>query len=241
LKTKLSKNEQALAAVCIAFLLGFLLVTFLRGSLSATDFKLHLWMQSINKSPFTSVAEGIAVVFDTSSLVLISAVIATFLFYKKLKAQSLLLLGAMGGDALLISVLKNIIQSPRPIDGVISDLGFSFPSGHTAGSLVFCGTLAFFAWQHWRSRRVHVSVGIGVGAVTVAVGFSRVYLNLHWFSDILGAGLLGVFWLSFVVLVFKLLQDKGKFQSRRFQRVASVLFYVGVAVAVIVALVTVFS
>ncbi len=116
----------------------------------------------------------------------------------------------MGGDALIISIVKNLVESPRPSNGLVFSSGFSFPSGHTAGSIVFCGALAFFAWQHWKNVRARASIGIGAVAVSSAVGFSRIYLNVHWFSDVIGAGMLGVFWLFGAVLVFNLLQDRGE-------------------------------
>jgi membrane-associated phospholipid phosphatase len=59
-------------------------------------------------------------------------------------------------------------------------------------------------------------------------------LNVHWFSDVLGAGLLGVFWLSFAILLFQLLKDTGKFESERFRATSMPLFVVCIVVAVFV-------
>jgi undecaprenyl-diphosphatase len=142
---------------------------------------------------------------------------------------------------LIVLVVKSLVESPRPLNGLVFASGFSYPSGHTAGSLVFCGSLAFLAWQHWKTTRAHASIGVGVVAVTSVVSFSRLYLNVHWFSDVLGAGLLGVFWLSFAVLVFKLLKDAGNFESRRFRAVSLLLFVVSVVVAVLVAVYSLLS
>ena len=147
----------------------------------------------------------------------------------------------MGGDALIVSFVKGLVQSPRPLNGLVVDSGFSFPSGHTAGSIVFCGSLAFFAWQHWKSTRARASIGTGFVAVTSVVGFSRIYLNVHWFSDVLGAVMLGVFWLAFAILVFQFLQDRGKFQSESFRSIAMFLFVVVIAVGVFVVVESLFG
>ena len=213
MNTKLSKSEKQLAVISLVFLASFLLLTFLRGFLSAIDVSVYSWVQTLWTSPFAFVAEGIAFVFDFTSLLVITVFIAAILFFKNHRPESLLLLGAMGGDALIVLVAKGIIQLPRPLDALIADSGFSFPSGHTAGSLVFFGTLAFLAWQHLKSTRAKASVGFGVVFTVSLIGFSRLYLGVHWFSDVLGAAFLGVFWLSFVILVFKILQDNGKFKS----------------------------
>jgi undecaprenyl-diphosphatase len=212
--TELSKSEKQLAVISIVFFASFLLLTFLRGLFSTIDVTLNVWVQTLWPNPFTFVAEGIAFLFDFTSLLIITVVIAAILFLKNHRPESLLLLGAMGGDALLVLVVKGIIQLPRPLDAIIADFGFSYPSGHTAGTLVFFGTLAFLVWQHLKSTRAKVSVGFCVVFVVSLVGFSRMYLGVHWFSDVLGGVLLGVFWFSFVVLVFKVLQGKGKFKSR---------------------------
>jgi membrane-associated phospholipid phosphatase len=78
------------------------------------------------------------------------------LFLKNYKPQGLLLLGAMGGDALIVSIVKTLNQVARPTDAIIADTGFSYPSGHSAGIVVFCGVFAYFAWRHWKGIRLRV-------------------------------------------------------------------------------------
>ncbi len=229
-KLKLSSYERLLILVCSVFLLAFLLVTFFRGSFNSFDIAVNVWIPSIQSNPLTVITQGIAVVFDTTTLVLFSLPIAGYLFFKNYRAEGLLLLGAMGGDALIVLVIKELVQSHRPLNGLIVATGFSFPSGHTAGSVVFCGSLAFFAWNHWKSPKVRVSVITGSVIVTFLVGFSRIYLNVHWFSDVLGAGIFGVFWLSFVFLVFHFLEANGKFNSERFRSIALFLFVLAIVV-----------
>jgi undecaprenyl-diphosphatase len=231
---KFSRNEQLLTLVCAVFLLAFLFVTFFRGSLHPFDVEVNNWISSIQSSPLTIINEGFAVVFDTTSLVILSLIMAGYFFLKNCRAQGLFLLCIMGGDALLISIVKNLVESQRPLNGLVFSSGFSFPSGHTAGSIAFCGALAFFAWQHWKSVRARASIVTGVVTVSSAVGFSRVYLNVHWFSDVIGASMLGVFLLSGAVLVFKLLEDCGKFESERFRRISLPLFVLAILVSVFV-------
>jgi undecaprenyl-diphosphatase len=233
-KRELSRNEQLLTFFCAAFLVAFLFVTFFRGSFHSFDAEVNSWIPSIQSNPLTIINEGFAVVFDTISLVILSLVIAGYLFLKKCRAEGLFLLGVMGGDALIISLVKNLVESIRPSNGLVFSSGFSFPSGHTAGSIVFCGALAFFAWQRWKSVKARASIGTGVFVISFCVGFSRLYLNVHWFSDVIGAGMLGVFWLSGAVLVFKLLQDGGNFESERFRKMSLPLFVLATAVSVFV-------
>ena len=240
-KRYLSKTEQTLFAACLAFLLGFLLLTLFRIRLHSIDYAINLWVPSIQSDTLTFIAEGIAVIFDTTSLVVFSLVISCVLFLKNYKAQGLLLLGAMGGDALIVSVLKAIEHVTRPTNRILFDTGFSYLSGHSAGCIVFGGVLAYFAWQHWQSNRSRASIGLGLGAVVGVVGFDRVYLNVHWLSDVFGGWLFGAFWLSLVILMFRQVQMSGKVESERFGVVANWLYIVAVVVAVCVVLFSMFG
>jgi undecaprenyl-diphosphatase len=233
-KPELSFNKKTLLFVCAVFLMAFLLVTFFRGSFHSFDIRVNVWIPSIQSSPLTIINEGIAAAFDSTSLVLFSLIIAGYLFFKNYRAEGLLLLGAMGGDALLVSVVKGIVQSPRPLNALVVASGFSYPSGHVAGSIVFCGSLAFVAWRHWKNKRTHAIVGTIVVAVSWVVGFNRIYLNVHWFSDVLGAGMLGIFLLSSAILVFQFLQDRAKFDSERFRSFFWILFILATIISVFI-------
>jgi undecaprenyl-diphosphatase len=240
-KLYLSKTERPLFVACLTFLLGFLLVTLFRTSFHSIDSTVNLLIPSIKSNTLTFIAEGIAIIFDTTSLVVFSLIISGVLFFKNYKAQGLLLLGAMGGDALIVSILKALEHVVRPTNNILFDNGFSYPSGHSAGCIVFGGLLAYFAWRHWQSMHSRVLIGVGLGAVAGVVGFDRVYLNVHWLSDVFGGWLFGAFWLLLVILVFRQLQVSVKVDSERFGVVANGLYVLAVVVAVFVVLFSLFG
>jgi membrane-associated phospholipid phosphatase len=191
-------------------------------------------MPNIQSGNLTVFAVGIDDYFDTTYLVLYSVVIAAVFFLKHQKQKGLLLVGAMAGDALLVSVAKRFEIVSRPDNALVQNAGYSFPSGHTAGIVVLAGVLVFFAWRYWASRSVRVGLAGGYGVVVGVVSFDRVYLNTHWFSDVLGSLLLGTFWLLFVILVYKWLDGLGSFQGRWFDVVANVLYVAAAVLAVAV-------
>jgi membrane-associated phospholipid phosphatase len=238
---QLPRREQALFLMCIVFLAGFLFVTFFRANFHSVDVSVNLWIPSIQSNLLTILAEGVAIVFDTTSLVIFSLAISGVLFLKNYKAQGLLLLFAMGGDALIVSVTKALEHVARPTNGILFDTGYSFPSGHSAGCIVFGGVLAYFAWRHWQGVRSRALVGTGLGVVVGVVGFDRVYLNVHWLSDVLGGWLFGAFWLLLIVFVFRQLKAAGRFESERFGLVANLFFVAAVVVSVFVVLFGVFG
>jgi membrane-associated phospholipid phosphatase len=230
-----------LLIVCLAFLLSFLLVTLFRINFRQIDVELNQWIPSIQSATLTFLAQGVALFFDTASLAIFSLIIAGFLFWKNYKAQGLLLFGALGGDALTVSALKAVEHVARPTNNILFDTGFSYPSGHSAGCIVFVGVLAYFAWRHWQSTLSRALIGVGFGSVVGVVGFDRLYLNVHWLSDVLGGWLFGAFWLSFVILVFRQLQLSGKVDSESFGEAANWLYGVAVVVSVFVVLFSMFG
>ncbi len=109
---------------------------------------------------------------------------------------------SVGGAALLNLILKNVFLRPRPDfpGAYLQDTGFSFPSGHAMISIVFYGAVAyllFIALKSWRYKVLSVLVMVIIAAM---VGFSRLYLGVHYLSDILGGWSAGGLWL--VVCVF---------------------------------------
>jgi undecaprenyl-diphosphatase len=226
--------QKKIVALAIAFLVTFLLVAVFRSSLQPIDFSVNHWVPSIQSGAFTVFAVGIDDYFDTTYLVLYSVVIAAVFFLKHRKQMGLLLVGAMAGDALLVSVAKQVEMVSRPDNAIVQNVGYSFPSGHTAGIVVLAGVMVFFAWSYWKSSRTHVGLTVGYGIVVGLVSFDRVYLNTHWFSDVLGSLLLGASWLLFVMLIYRWLDRMGSFQGRRFDMVANLLYVAAAVLAVAV-------
>jgi undecaprenyl-diphosphatase len=199
------RDSRKWLVVSLAFLVAFLCVLLFRDHLVAFDLAVNCWVPTIQSGWATVAAIGVSYAFDTYSLLVASLVFAGYLFYKNYRLQSLWLLVTMGGVVVFVAFFKALVHSSRPLDGLIVDLGYSFPSGHTAGSIVFCGLLAFFAWCHWKTPKPRALLIASTVTICSVVGFDRIYLNVHWFSDVLGGCLLGLFWLTFSILLFKLL------------------------------------
>src|SRR6185503_12114943 len=101
---------------------------------------------------------------------------------------------ALGGTAGSGHVIKQFVQRPRPFGGhgFIAETGFSFPSGHAAGSMVFFGLLAYLLLRQWPPPRHRDTIAAAVTLVTV-IGLSRVLLQAHYLSDVLAGYALGAF------------------------------------------------
>ncbi len=128
---------------------------------------------------------------------------AYFIFFKKNRKESIAIsaVGILGSAVLFFT--KNIFKRTRP-DGplITKSLTFSYPSGHTFFAFTFFGLLVYLIWQtKWRviTKRI---ISVSFIVLAVLVGFSRIYLHMHYASDVLAAFCLSVIWLttSFMVL-----------------------------------------
>jgi undecaprenyl-diphosphatase len=232
-RPKAEYPQKQILLTCLTFLAVFLLIAIFRSSFHSVDIAVNTWMPSIQSEAFTVFAKGIDDYFDTNFLIIYSVVIAATFFVKHRKQNGLLLVGAMAGAALLVSIVKRVELIPRPDNAIVLNNGYSFPSGHAVGIVVLGGVLAYFAWNYWESMPVRVGIAGVCGVAVGVVSFDRVYLNTHWFSDVLGSLLLGAFWLSFVILLYMWLECQGSFQGKRFNAIANWL-YVAAVLAVLV-------
>jgi membrane-associated phospholipid phosphatase len=127
------------------------------------------------------------------SLLFVSvAAIAVWLFLKQRVLDMLTILISYGGAGVISDLLKLVFARPRPdlFPPIVAATGYSFPSGHTASAMAFYGLLAIFLWRQKR----HV-LAVFSGFWVIAVGFSRIYLGVHYPSDVLGALAVGALWI----------------------------------------------
>ena len=107
------------------------------------------------------------------------------------------------GVVLLNQVCKFIVQRPRP-EGfrLIAESGYSFPSGHSMVAMAFYGLLAWMAWRYERDPLVRRVSVVGFGLVVALVGISRVYLGVHYASDVIAGFCLAAAWLAVYTTIF---------------------------------------
>jgi undecaprenyl-diphosphatase len=133
------------------------------------------------------------------AMAVIGAAGALFLFVRRKWIVLAAWVAALGGAGLLTIVLKNLIRRPRPVAAAefLNGTTFSFPSGHALGSLVGYGMLAYVVGSMWvDTRRGRLRLAIAVAVLVVAIGVSRLYLGVHYFSDVIAGYAVGVLWLS---------------------------------------------
>ncbi len=121
-------------------------------------------------------------------------------------------IAAVLGGELFVYGMKMLFRRPRPplINALTPETGYSFPSGHVFVAIVFYGLLAYFVWRGTRRRAVRaLAIAAGLFAV-VLIGFSRLYLGVHWPSDVLASLAAGAAWLTAVITALEIRRKFGR-------------------------------
>ncbi len=133
------------------------------------------------------------------------------LFKKRIDYLLAYVVAILGGTALFF-VLKMVIHRVRPISRIslVNVAGWSFPSGHSMMSAIFYGTLSYFVLQKTKSWRLRVLTALAALFVVFLTGFSRIYLQVHYLSDVIAGYAGGLFWLTICLTGFEVYKKKAK-------------------------------
>ncbi len=125
--------------------------------------------------------------------------------------RALGILIAVGGSGVAMEILKHVIARPRPPHTFQAYLetGYSFPSGHTTGAMALYGFLWWLAWKHMAPGRTRTLVLALLPILIVAVGFSRLYLGVHYLSDVLGGFALGAVFIWIGIAITRWLEQRA--------------------------------
>jgi membrane-associated phospholipid phosphatase len=112
------------------------------------------------------------------------------------------LLAVILGDKLLTEAIKQLVDRARPtIEALAATLGPSFPSGHTSTAAASWAAFALVAGRWWGRKVWPILAGLAVG-IAVGVAISRVLLDVHWLTDVLGGLALGWAWFAACAIAF---------------------------------------
>lgn len=157
---------------------------------------------------FRSLMLDITAVGGVWGLTLTTVVVTGFLIASRKYATALFVALSVTGGAVLGSLLKMLFDRPRPdvVPHLVEVTNASFPSGHAMNSAVVFLTLGVLLASTQESRRVRVYLITVAVSLTLAIGFSRLYLGVHWPSDVAAGWCVGAAWATTCWIAARLLQ-----------------------------------
>jgi undecaprenyl-diphosphatase len=143
--------------------------------------------------------------------------IAGTLLYLRRWIDALGLVLAGGGAGLINQLLKSDFQRTRPdlFQGPLHLTSYSFPSGHSMGSIAVYGMLAFLAIRLLKHRLSKIAVGVVAALLILGVGLSRVYFGVHYPTDVLGGFIAGAIWLVISIAIVQAAEWHARRNARR--------------------------
>ena len=116
-------------------------------------------------------------------------------------------------STILNLLLKNIIQRPRP-EGyrLIEETGFSFPSGHSMVNTAFYGLLIYLIIKNVKNQKLKYCLSLLISILILSIGFSRIYLGVHYTSDVLAGFLISI---AYLIVFTTILHDILKLEKEK--------------------------
>lgn len=203
----LSAELIIVLSLFICAILGFAFIAYRIFNLQNDQFDFRVFdaVAALVNEPMTKFMQFIT--FFGNHKFLIPAnllLIVYFLFIQRHRWYSIKIpVIAIGGVSLMF-ILKQLFNRSRPLVPLLEPVqGLSFPSGHALMSMSFYGLLIFLAWENVRNPVWKWIISILLFIFILLIGFSRIYLRLHYFSDVIAGFSAGIIWLSLSIWVIR--------------------------------------
>jgi len=174
------------------------------------------YLHSSATPPLTTFFLVVTALGSIGAVALLGVAVAAILARKRLWLLLGTWLAAVGGAAVLNQILKALFARPRPFfeHPLLIESSYSFPSGHAMESLVVYGMLAYLAVLALGTWERRVGVVFGAALLVLLIGLSRMYLGVHYFSDVVAGYAAGGAWLSALITAAETARRRGKSGAR---------------------------
>jgi undecaprenyl-diphosphatase len=199
-------NKKNILKISIFSLIIFFLIAI---NLNATvlldlDSMISNFVINNQHAILNSICTFIGLIFEPIYLAILLLLLAIILWTRKFRKEAIYFIFISSSSIVLGFFFKHFVIRTRPVIQFVQETGFSFPSGHALMSVILFGSLFYFSLKlkHKILKKILVtSCLLGI----LIFGLSRVYLNVHWFSDVIGGYFLGIA-ILFIGIFF--LEDK---------------------------------
>jgi membrane-associated phospholipid phosphatase len=170
------------------------------------DLEFSRWLHEHSSSTLVSLFKVVTLAGNVAFLALLTVAVALYLLRRRLFNAAALFAVAALGIEIVNPLLKLLFHRPRPVLAYVHIDTYSFPSGHAAGASAIYG-VALYLLARGSAPRRRVVCGIAYVALVVVIGFSRLYLEVHYLSDVLAGLSLGTAWAFACLFAYEARRD----------------------------------
>jgi undecaprenyl-diphosphatase len=174
------------------------------GALVAVDTAWRDWLIERRSPGLTAVLTACTTIGSSPVLVALAAGCTVWLGVARRGREAFLVAGTTLGALVLSPLLKGIVGRARPAQSeyLVQVNSFAYPSGHSLTSTAVIGVLTVLAASRLTARAARAAVTAAGVLLIVAVGVSRIYLGVHWPTDVLAGWLIGAVWLTTCLTIY---------------------------------------
>ena len=156
------------------------------------------WLHEHATPSFTAVMRGITVLGSPLLVVILTIIVFAVLMLRRERYMAMQLGLCVGGGMLINTGLKNIFDRTRPnFEPALTEaFGYSFPSGHVAAATLLYGAVVALAWHRLPAGATRIVVVVTLFLLVQLISLSRMYLGVHYLTDVLAAQFLGALWIT---------------------------------------------
>lgn len=199
------KNAVFWLALCCAAAFGLIAWLVQAENTAGFDSAVIGFVQSAESPGLTGAAKFLAVLGSSKGAIPLSLAAMALLFVVfKHRLELLLFLWVGVGSNLINVMLKERFVRERPnIHRIVEEIGYSFPSGHSMAAVSLYGVLAFLLWRHIPTAAGRTVLIIAAAFMILVMGWSRIYLGVHYPSDVIAGYAASAAWLTLSIGLFE--------------------------------------
>ncbi|GER74538.1 phosphatase PAP2 family protein [Weizmannia acidilactici] len=213
------KNQAILKIILILLVLSLctwiffeIADNFNKAEIQNFDLPIISFVQGFISDHMTSVMLAITFLGSVQGAASITLIFVLILWIKKYRTLSIYLAVSVAlGAGVFNRILKYIFKRQRPdIMRVIQETGYSFPSGHSMGSMILFGCLVFILFRVAKKQWSKFAGTLFAMFIVLNIGISRIYLGVHYPSDVVGGYAAGLIWVILSAMALMLFERKFK-------------------------------
>ena len=188
----------AIILICLASV-SFFIMKIINNEVIGIDRDVHLFVISLYNPFLTTLYMVLAKIGGRGGIAVVSiiAILVCIIKYKNKRAALFICTNVILAGV-INHAIKGIIQRPRPDYRLMDVSGYSFPSGHSMGAMAFWGLLIIFAYKYIKNKALKWTLITGMSLLILGIGFSRIYLGVHYTSDVLSGFMIALMQLILV-------------------------------------------